>query len=457
MFRSFTTHKEFLPKLFTIALPIILQNLLQASLNFVDVFMVGQLGDSAVAGVGIANYIYFLFIMFIFSIASGAAIFTAQYWGKKDIHHIHSSLGIAFIFAGISALIITLVILLFPRRLIMIYNSDPEVVRLGTEYLVIVVGSFFFTSLNIVYGMILRSTERVVFPMIVSIIGLSTNTFLNYLLIFGNLGFPRLGVRGAAIATVIAQTLSFSILLGFSYLRKHPTAAGFKELFSISRDLLKRFINRWLPVMGQGMGWALGYNMYSIIYGNMGKEPLAAYNIACSVERVCLTLFLGLGAACSIMVGNRIGAGEEHKARDYAKNFLILSVGISVFFGTLLILLRGSIVGIYNLSDKSTEYLYYLLLVMACILLARVTNITFHSGILKAGGDTYFSMAVDMGGIWLIGVPIAAVAAFLLGLPVYYVMALAATEEFVKMAVAYFRFFSNKWIHNLVKQTAQAD
>jgi putative MATE family efflux protein len=456
MFKSFTAHKEFIPKLFTIALPIILQNLLQASLNFVDVFMVGQLGDNAVAGVGIANYIYFLFIMFIFSIASGAAIFTAQYWGKKDIHHIHSSLGIAYVFAGISALIFTTVIFLLPRQLITIYNSDPVVVRLGTEYISIVVWSFFFTSLNIVYAMILRSTERVIFPMVVSIIGLSTNTILNYLLIFGNFGFPKLGVRGAAIATLIAQTLSFSILIVFSYIRRHPTAAGFKELFSFSRDLLKRFINRWLPVMGQGMGWALGYNMYSIIYGHMGKEPLAAYNIACSVERVCLTLFLGLGAACSIMVGNRIGAGEEHKARDYAKNFLMLSVGISLVFGTLLILFRGSIVGIYNLSPQSTDYLYSLLLVMACILLARVTNITFNGGILKAGGDTYFSMIIDMGGIWLIGVPIAAIAAFVLGLPIYYVMALAAAEEFVKMTAAYFRFFSNKWIHNLVKQPAQA-
>ncbi|MBN1799760.1 MAG: MATE family efflux transporter [Spirochaetales bacterium] len=454
MLKSFTTYKEFIPKLLTIASPIILQNLLQASLNFVDVFMVGQLGDNAVAGVGIGNYIYFLFIMLIFSIASGASIFTAQYWGKKDIKNIRSTMGIAFTFTGIISLIITIAIILFPRQLIMIYNSDPAVVNLSVQYVEIVVYSFFFTSLSIVYAMILRSTEHVVFPMIVSIIGLSLNTFLNYLLIFGNLGFPKLGVQGAAIATLIAQTLSFTILITFSYVRKHPTAAGFKDMFNYTKKMVKEFMKRWLPVLGQGMGWALGYNMYSIIYGNMGTKSLAAYNIACSVERVCLTLFLGLGGACAIMVGNRIGAGEEEKAKNYSKNFLKLAFIISVVIAFVLIMVRGSIVGIFNLSPETTEYLYNLLLVMACIMLARVMNITFHGGILKAGGDTFFSMIVDMGGIWLIGVPMAAIAAFALGLPVYYVMALAAIEEFVKMIVVYIRFFSNKWINNLTRQAA---
>jgi putative MATE family efflux protein len=459
MLKSFTTYKEFIPKLLTIATPIILQNLLQASLNFVDVFMVGQLGDEAVAGVGIGNYIYFLFIMLIFSIASGASIFTAQYWGKKDIKHIRSTMGIAFTFAGITSIIITIVIILFPRQLIMIYNSDPDVVNLSAQYVEIVVFSFFFTSFSIVYAMILRSTEHVMFPMIVSIIGLSLNTLLNYLLIFGNFGFPKLGVRGAAIATLIAQTLSFTILITFSYIRKHPTASSLKDMFNYTKNMVKEFVKRWLPVMGQGMGWALGYNMYSIIYGNMGsieigKKSLAAYNIACSVERVFLTLFLGLGGACAIMVGNRIGAGEEEKAKNYSKNFLKLAFIISVVIAVLLIMVRGSIVSIFKLSPETNEYLYHLLLVMACIMLARVMNITFHSGILKAGGDTLFSMIVDMGGIWLIGVPIAAIAAFILGLPIYYVMALAAIEEFVKMIAAYIRFFSNKWINNLTRQTA---
>lgn len=454
MIASFKKHKEFIPKLIAIASPIILQNFFSSSLNFVDVFMVGQLGEKAVAAVGIANQIFFLFLMFTFSIASGASIFTAQYWGKKDIKNIHSTMGIGITFTLAVSAFFTLAVILFPDALIMLFNKDPKVIELGAQYIKIIALCFFVTSLSSIYAFVLRSTEHVKFPMIASATALLLNTFLNYLLIFGKFGFPELGVRGAAIATIIARGVEFGILLTFTYIRKYPIAAGLKDIFNYSKDMVKNYVKILLPVMGQSMGWALGYTMYSVIYGHISTESIAAYNIACSVERICLMLFTGLGSACSIMVGNIIGAGEEYKARDYSKNFLFLSAGFSIVIAVVLIIVRGYIVNLYNLSDKSSLYLYYLLLVIACILLPRAMNITFHVGILKAGGDTFFSMIVDMGGIWLIGVPLAAVAAFIFKLPVYYVMAIAATEELVKMIAAYYRFFSNKWIHNLTKQAA---
>jgi putative MATE family efflux protein len=456
MIASFKKHKEFIPKLIAIASPIILQNFFSSSLNFVDVFMVGQLGEKAVAAVGIANQIFFLFLMFTFSIASGASIFTAQYWGKKDIKNIHSTMGIGITFTLAVSAFFTLAVILFPDALIMLFNKDPKVIELGAQYIKIIALCFFVTSLSSIYAFVLRSTEHVKFPMIASATALLLNTFLNYLLIFGKFGFPELGVRGAAIATIIARGVEFGILLTFTYIRKYPIAAGLKDIFNYSKDMVKNYVKIWLPVMGQSMGWALGYTMYSVIYGHISTESIAAYNIACSVERICLMLFTGLGSACAIMVGNRIGAGEEYKARDYSKNFLFLAFAFSIVIAIPLIIVRTNVVNLYNLSDKSSLYLYYLLLVIACILLPRAMNITFHVGILKAGGDTFFSMIVDMGGIWLIGVPLAAVAAFIFKLPVYYVMAIAATEELVKMIAAYYRFFSNKWIHNLTKQTEPA-
>ena len=453
MIESFTKHKEFIPKLITIASPIILQNFLTSTLNFVDVFMVGQLGEKEVAGVGIANQIYFLFIMFVFSIATGAAVFTAQYWGKKDIKNIRSNLGIGITFALIFSAIFTLVTFLFPNTLIRLFNNDPQVIELGVQYIEIIAFSLIMTSISIVYATILRSTEQVKFPMVASLIGLITNTFLNYLLIFGKFGFPELGVRGAAIATVIARSVEFCIILGFTYLRKYPIAAGLKNIFNYSKEMVRNYIKIWMPVMGQSVGWALGYSMYSVIYGHISTGALAAYNIACSIERISLMLFMGLASACAIMVGNRIGASEEHKARDYSKNFLFLSASFSIVIAVVLIIVRRYIVNFYNLSEQSNRYLYYLLLVMACIMLLRVMNIIFQNGILRAGGDTLFSMIIELGGIWVVGVPLAAVAAFIFKLPVYYVMAIAATEELVKMIAGFYRFLSNKWIHNLTKQT----
>jgi putative MATE family efflux protein len=454
MLESFTKHKEFMPKLFAIATPIILQNFLTASLNFVDVFMVGQLGEREVAAVGIANQIFFLFFMFIFSIASGASIFTAQYWGKRDIKNIHSYLGIGLTFTLVFSAFFTLAVLLFPDNLILIFNNDPKVIEFGAQYIKIIAISFFMTSISILYATILRSIEKVVFPMIASFVGLVLNTFLNYLLIFGKFGFPQLGVRGAAIATVIARGVEFSVILSFTYIRKYPIATSLRNIFNYSKSMLKKFTKVWLPVMGQSAGWALGYSMYSVIYGHISTGAIAAYNIACSIERISLMLFSGLGIACAIMVGNRIGAGEEYKARDYSKNFLLLSVAFTTVIAVILIIVRGKIVNFYNLSEQSSFYLYNLLLVMALIMLARVMNIIFQNGILKAGGDTVFSMIIEIGGIWVVGVPLAAVAAFVFKLPVYFVMAIAATEELVKMAAGFYRFFSNKWIHNLIKQPA---
>ncbi len=451
---SFTKHKEFIPKLLTIASPIILQNFLTSALNFLDVFMVGQLGEIEVAAVGIGNQIFFLFLMFIFSVASAAAIFTAQYWGKKDLKNIHSNLGIGITFALIISAAFTLVTILIPDKLIILFNADPRVIELGAQYLGIIAFSLIMTSISIVYGTILRSTENVKFPMVTSIIGLLMNTGFNYLLIFGKFGFPELKVQGAAIATVIARGVEFIIILSFTYIRKYSLATSLKNVFNYSKETMKKYIKIWLPVMGQSAGWALGYSMYSVIYGHISTGALAAYNIACSVERLSLMLFSGLGAACAIMVGNRIGAGEEHKARDYSKNFLSIAVVFSVLIASVLIVVRRYIVNFYNLSEQSSLYLYYLLLVIALIMLARVINITFQMGILKAGGDTLFAMIVDLGGIWIIGVPLAAIAAFILKLPVHYVMAIAATEELVKMIAAYYRFFSNKWVHNLTKQPA---
>lgn len=453
MIESFTKHKEFIPKLITIASPIILQNFLTSTLNFVDVFMVGQLGEKEVAGVGIANQIYFLFLMFVFSIATGAAVFTAQYWGKKDIKNIRSNLGIGITFALIFSAIFTLVTFLFPNTLIRLFNNDPRVVELGVQYIKIIAFSLIMTSMSIVYATILRSTENVKFPMVASFIGLVTNTFLNYLLIFGKFGFPELGVRGAAIATIIARGVEFCIILGFTYLKKYPIAAGLKNIFNYSKEMVRNYIKIWMPVMGQSVGWALGYSMYSVIYGHISTGAFAAYSIACSIERISLMLFMGLASACAIMVGNRIGASEEHKARDYSKNFLFLSASFSIVIAVVLIIVRRYIVNFYNLSEQSNRYLYYLLLVMACIMLLRVMNIIFQNGILRAGGDTLFSMIIELGGIWVVGVPLAAVAAFIFKLPVYYVMAIAATEELVKMIAGFYRFLSNKWIHNLTKQT----
>lgn len=448
----YTKDKSFLPRMIAIATPILLQNLLSASLNFVDVFMIGNLGEAAVSAVGSANQYFFVFNMLIFGLASGSAIFTAQYWGQRDIKNIRSVMGIGMSLTLGIAMLFALVAFFFPQLSIQIFSNDPLVIEPGTGYMRIIAVTFLMTAIGINYSIVLRSTENVIYPMVASFSGVILNTVLNYILIFGHLGFPAMGVNGAALATVIARSVELTIILTITYARKLPAAIHLRDLFSYSRASLKKYLKRVVPVVLQSVGWSAGFSMYSVIYGHLDTKFLAAFNIAGTVERLCLIFFTGIGSACSIMVGNRIGAGEEEHARGYAHNFLVIGVGFSVIVSVALIFLRGSIASIYGeLADTSRFYVTAILLVMACVMWAKSSNILFHMGIFKAGGDTLFSMIVDVGGVWLIGVPIAAIAGFVFGLPVHLIAACVTAEEITKMIVGYVRYRSGRWMNNLVE------
>lgn len=449
----FYKDKYFVPRLLALATPILLQNLLSSSLNFIDVFMIGRLGENEVAAVASANQFFFVFMMLNFGLASGSAIFTAQHWGQKDVKSIRGVMGFGLILALGIALIFTVATLYSPEFAIRLFSQDPAVIRLGGTYLQIIALTFIISAISINYAIVLRSTENVIYPMIASFTGVITNTVLNYLLIFGNFGFPKMGVAGAAVATLIARSTEMAIILSITYIRKLPAAVKFADLFRFTRDQARFYLKKALPVVLQTVGWSAGFSMFSIIYGHISTESLASFSIAGSIERICLIFFTGIGAACSIMVGNRIGAGEEEKARGYTQNFLLISISISIVISALLFFLRTPIVSLYNLSGISREYILGILLVMSCILWAKSTNVIFHMGIFKAGGDTLFSMIVDVGGVWLIGVPIALFAAFVLKLPVNLIVACLTIEEVTKMLVAYKRYRSGRWLHKLIAVT----
>jgi putative MATE family efflux protein len=450
----FYKDKYFIPRLLALAAPILLQNLLSSSLNFIDVFMVGRLGETALAAVGSANQFFFVFNMLNFGLASGSAIFTAQHWGQKDVKSIRGVMGFGLLLTLGIALIFTVATFLSPDLVIRLFSKDATVIQMGSDYLKIISLTFILTAISISYSVVLRSTENVIYPMVASFVGVITNTVLNYLLIFGHFGFPKMGVSGAAIATLIARFAEMSIIVSITYLRKLPAAVKFADLFSFTRDQATVYIKKALPVVLQAVGWSAGFSMFSIIYGHISTESLAAFSVSGSIERICLIFFTGIGASCSIMVGNRIGAGEEAVARGYAKNFLLLNIGVAIVVSTALFFLRTPIVSIYKLTDTSREYMLGILLVMSLIMWAKSTNIIFHMGILKAGGDTLFSMIVDVGGVWLIGVPIALFAGFVLKLPVNLIVACVTVEEITKMLVAFKRYRSGRWLNRLVEATA---
>lgn len=262
-----------------------------------------------------------------------------------------------------------------------------------------------------------------------------------------------MGVIGAAIATLIARTVEVSIILIITYIRKLPAAIRVQDIHSIFSKQIEPYLKRTLPVVLQSVGWSAGFSMYAVIYGHLNTDYLAAFNIAGSIERLCHIFFTSIGSACAIMVGNRIGADEEEHAHGYARNFLMIGFVTSIFLSIFLILLRAPIVSHYTgLTAITRNYIINILLVMACVMWAKSCNIIFHMGIFKAGGDTLFSMVVDVGGVWLIGVPIALIAGFVFHLPVHLIVACVTAEEIIKMIIGFIRYRSGRWINNLVVQ-----
>jgi putative MATE family efflux protein len=451
---SFLRDRVFLRDMLALAIPVAFQQLITASLSMIDVLMVGQLGETSVAALGLANQIFFLLILFLFGVTSGMAIFTAQYWGKGDVESIHKVLGICLTMAILVATAFTLAATLMPQSLMRFYTEDPEVIRLGSQYLRIVGLSYILMAVAVSYISVLRSITMVKLTMVVAVIALGLKTILAYVLIFGIGIFPELGVRGAAIGTAFGWAFECVLLLILVYVRKTPLAVNPLALFRFSRPFALNVLKTSMPAAINEVLWSLGITTYNAVYGHIGTDAIAAVNINATIEELVFVLFIGLGNACAIMVGNKIGAGGKDMAFEYGRRFLILGVAAAVMGGMIVLSVRNIVVGLYPLSASGAVNLYSLMTVYAFSSWLRVFNFMLFIGALRAGGDTRYSMFTELFSIWVVGVPAALIGGFVLHLPVYGVYALVLLEEAVKAVIVFRRFLSRRWIHDLVSATA---
>lgn len=447
---KFWKDKVFLKSMLAIAIPIALQNLITSSLNMVDTLMISSLGQASIAAVGLANQLFFFYILISFGINSGSSVFISQYWGKEDIPSIKKVLGLAVSISTLVGIVFTIIAFFFPEFIMSIFIKEPEVIKLGSDYLRIVSLSYIITAIGFAYSVALRSTGKPHIPMIVSGISFVTNTVFNYLLIFGKFGFPALGVKGAAWGTVIARVVEIGFILYAVYSTKGPLAASLKEMLDWNKEFVNKYIKTTYPVILNEAFWSLGQIMYSIAYARIGEEATAAVQIATTIQNVFFVIVRGLANACTVMVGNKIGGGDEKEAYKYAVNFLTISTITGLVLGLCvsltpdltLKLFKGIDPGLYDLSKK-------LLITMGIFFVIRMFNSTAIVGVLRGGGDTTFSAYLDIAGAWLIGVPLAFIGALVFKLPVYYVMAIVSIEEIFKMVVVIPRMVSKKWIKNI--------
>ena len=442
----------FLKKAVRIALPVAMQGMLNTIVNLVDTMMIGALGATAIAAVGLANKVFFVFTLLVFGIVSGSGVLAAQYWGNGDIKNIKKVVGLALTLAVAASIAFLVPAVVCPEAVMRIFTASEDAIQVGAGYLTIVALSYPATAVSNTFVAMLRATGRVKAPVVISSCTIFINIFFNYTLIYGNFGAPAMGAAGAALATLMARLAEALSIILVVYLGKAPVAARFKEMFGYSREFLVQFFSTTSPVIANEFIWGLGTTLYSLAYGRMGNDAVAAITIATTIQDIVTVLFQGLSAATAVIMGNEMGAGKLKRAERYAKNFLILQFIVTILGALFCVAIRWQIIGVYNITPEIAESVSRCIIVFALFMPFKMFNYVMVVGILRSGGDTKMCLLLDCSGVWMIGVPMAFLGGLFFGFPIHIVYAMVMLEEVYKAVFGYWRYRQKKWLRNLAAE-----
>ena len=441
----------FFRSLFALAIPIMLQNLMTALVNMLGIIMVGRLGTVEIAAVGLGIQVFFVYNMFLFGICSGGAVFTAQFWGKGDIPGIRKNLGFCLTLNLAVAAVFTLGAALIPEKIISIYTRDQALIKAGADYLRIFSLTFIPFAVSMAFTITLRSVEKVRLAIVVTLITLSLNVVLNFLFIFGAGPFPAMGVEGAALAVSICRILEMIILVCATYLLKYVPAGSLRELFTFSSSYARHFLKVTVPVIVQEMVWALGISTQNVIFARTNTDAIAAFNITAQASQLTWVLFIGMANSVAVLIGKKIGEGNEKTAKDYASRIVrfapILSIGAALILFSLTFLLPV----VFNVNTLTLTAASQMFFLLGCSYPFRAFNLTMIVGVCRAGGDTVFTAVYDTVVMWLVSLPLAALAAFVFETPVWVIYSCLVIEEPLKAILGYWRLKTGKWLHNVIQ------
>ncbi len=442
-----------------LALPIILQNLVTTSLGFVDTFMVGLLGQAELSAVTAANTPVFLVQIIIFGLLSGLAVLVSQYWGKHDTEAINRCMGIA-LYTGVSlAALIALALFLAPRQVMALVTDNALLIELGAPYLRIVGISYVFNTASSVYVGVQRSTENPAMGLAVFTVSMVLNTVLNYILIFGKLGLPALGITGAALATLSSRVVEF--LLTFTYaLRDKRIPLAPAALFHPGTAFVGDFLKYSTPVLVNDSLWGLGTTLITAVIGHMAisEEMLAAYAIMGNIEKFSTVACYGISGASAVIVGKRIGEGaSKEEVYEVSWCMLLLTVLIGLMVSASLAVLLPTVFipylyPLFHLEGLSLEIAATMCVVFIFMMPTKAFDITNISGVLRAGGDVRVSAVIDVGSVWLVALPITVLSALVFQAPVALVCLGIQAEGLSKVPLGIWRLRSRRWINDVTRE-----
>ncbi|MCA0936072.1 MATE family efflux transporter [Vibrio alginolyticus] len=446
--------KAFLRRLFAIALPITLQSIMFSSRSLVDVLMLGQLGEAEIAAVGVAARATFVTTIMLVGVTTGGALLTAQYWGAGDKTGVRQSTALTWVISMVFAAMAVSLFVFFSKPIMSLTTDSQQVIDLGANYLVASSASMFAVACVASMAVGLRAMHQPGLSTFFSGIGIISNVFLNWVLIFGHLGFPALGITGAAIATVISGAIEVGCLFGYLWFKKHILAFNWDDIRSgLMLDRITRFLSLSLPTTFNFLAWAGGLFVYHAIMGQAGVQGLAALSVMTPVESIALAMMIGLSNAAAVLVGNQLGAKNFEPVYYQAWATVILNLVIAVVVALLLLLSNQWILnGFSALTPETRQLSEQFMMILAIGVVLRSIPMMVIVGVLRAGGDVKFCLYQDIIAQWVIGIPLAAFAAIYLGWDPQWVYLLFLTEEVVKWAISLPRMRSKKWMKNLIEK-----
>lgn len=447
-----TRDRSFYSTLFRLAWVIVLQNLITFSVNLADNVMIGRYSEAALNGVAIANQLQFLLQMFAGGIASGISVISAQYWGQRRTEPIKRITAVGMVIGLVGSGALTVAAAAAPEGLLRILTNSPEVVTEGAKYVRIIAASYcIFTVGQILLGM-LRSVETVKIGFWVSVASLGINVGLNYVLIFGHLGFEPMGIRGAAIATLAARLVEFAVILGYIAFADKKLHVKLRELFILKKSYLLDYLRSGLPLSMSSISWGLAMTVQTAIIGRMGDSMISANTVATTVFQVVSVVIYGTASATSVLIGNTVGAGRYEAAKEYAKTLQIIYLILGVVSSAVLFAVRDPVISLFNsISADSAELARHFMLVLCVTIIGTAYQMSCLTGIVSGGGQTGFVFVNDLIFMWGIVLPSSLLAAFVFHASPVAVFACLKADQVLKCTVAAVKVNRFTWIRNLTR------
>ena len=450
----FVKEKSFYKNIFFLTFPLVFQQLLRLSVDTLNSMMLGNIDQLQMSAVSQANQVFFIFYTVCNGFGVGCCALVAQYWGRKDLESIKTVLATALRSIAIFGLLVTAIVILFPERVMRIYSSDPALIELGASYLRIVAIMYTPCALSVMLFAGCRGIEQVGIFLKTNIISYPVNIILDYVLLFGKLGFPELGITGIAIGTVIARLVELSILATYVLVFEKRMTFKLRDLKRRDSLLSKDFAKVSAPIVAHEIIWSFGTSAGSMITGQLGTSVVAGFNVTTVLYDLCGSLGNGFLNACSVVIGKTIGMGNVKKVKKQSETIIFMGLILGLAIGLFSFLIRPVFLSLYSLTPEAESYAMQFMAVYAVIWPFSLLEMVGMIAILRAGGDGKTGFYTDIVSMWLTTIPLAAAGAFVFGWPPVVVVTIIKMTIVIEAIVGIIRVLSMKWVHDLTRHEA---